>query len=1345
MSQLLCSSNSAASASHKRSFSNGSELHAHKSPEVGRFGRLTENDRQDIARDVQRNAVYALIGRDSYLVDAIDANGVLFDETTVKVALNKYCENNACALIPLVGTRNGVPVPKNTEVLCSDKLVRAENQKRLLHAQLESGPHVLLSVFSFSYGCTRTYLLPECDAYVLMMQIYTVCSYRDRAAYCPVYFKSMFNIADRAERKTAPDSRDAWETGFVNAFTNDVFPIDLLTHLAAVNHLILKTDEDADYSSKKSTVRTLEHSIEMPAQQQKPQAAAADGSESGELGFENLTYREEVAMLSAMNKEGRGSAMRRTEFYDRLADYGANQNMRDPLALILSVGYHVWRYIGNRKRHDPYFQTHLHTIYQLVRAERERNSVRFKMARAALEMDNPPHPANLVPTQAMADAAARVERAISAYTGLEYAERYNTKLADIAANVVYNCSPVDAAVYHFLKHVDFAALLAIMQQRRHHVVRQQAALIAGCQVVSTAEFENFLTATGQIFIQERLKKLRKGGAEVILRIPVNSDPNVIGSGARRRLRNQAGSGWPQQFAARREHDFSVYEQHISNGVRPQALVASVRALDPEARDGVDFLVVYAPESYRCGYTEPLAQGTKLFNRVSTRAHIAAVKSLEPETPPEALLLQQDAKRKRGRPKIKKVEVAKAVSKQPNAPPASALVRGLLPPAVGVDRAAFLWLSEQHRRMMEYAIGPMVLLQRATGRATLNRHMPLCGPAVAHCLATCNDVGPLCLALNALNALLGLACHQWQPTSNRARYMAKRTARLIVRVLNVSAMRYGTSLDDPDDRDAASFFFMRQTVHPMLDRHDALLYNKDAARVAQKAAQEATDEEKKKIAEHEAKQAALKSVQSCGGIANAIAVLLNGGCMPIVCNIRAANWLAVIHGEAHKAYFFASRRRYFDRCADAEWLARPNCTSKNEERKLAQLDATELQHIEAAKRRRLEENNHSIVECRCGTTMEFCVGMTAAFANAAKKGADNEYVRNWLCCLCAGDERRRPLTVDVTGRDSVVIDYCNPCRLRIPWDRADPDELVVPEYTEIWVPPSAIGINADKEFERFMQEPTSMTHLRLFTTALDAVEQCPPGDAKKVALDQALNFFGSVGLRMRNFRTAPAEPVTLVPAKNAAALDKALNDYTTNVTQALRDANAEFVSQLPPGAAETLRAGFNPTLTHILRQSHALMTTDAARAADIPSGHEALALWLTSLETATLVSRQALMQFTRNTEQALAVNDQCATEAHLNTWRRFIAPLWNMHELRCYSAAFNKYVGTAERYFALFESPLAESTAMGAPAAQTLMSDWRLDVAEKLANMLGPLQIPRPLMTMLPLLAEELLVNYYDPE
>jgi hypothetical protein len=270
------------------------------------------------------------------------------------------------------------------------------------------------------------------------------------------------------------------------------------------------------------------------------------------------------------------------------------------------------------------------------------------------------------------------------------------------------------------------------------------------------------------------------------------------------------------------------------------VLTSLLAIMPEARDGVNFSIIYTPLSYifaddrRYAHTTPKKAEPQAPAADAKKKKAGRPKKLTPEQIAEKERAQAAQQRAdafvtaAGEPSEfhgmtatsaqavgddrRREEAAAARSGRKRGRPSNARLqeesrRMQLDDRLVVrsektlaDPAIYVALTDEACRSVWEATAPIVLVQRARNQPRINAHsMPLVGPAVARTLTNADNTAlpTLCNSLNALSTLIGGATLDWRPSSDRTHKFAARAAKLASRLVDLYALTMhpaGTDFD-----------------------------------------------------------------------------------------------------------------------------------------------------------------------------------------------------------------------------------------------------------------------------------------------------------------------------------------------------------------------------------------------------------------------------------------------------------------------------------------------------------------------------------------------------------------------
>lgn len=628
---------------------------------------------------------------------------------------------------------------------------------------------------------------------------------------------------------------------------------------------------------------------------------------------------------------------------------------------------------------------------------------------------------------------------------------------------------------------------------------------------------------------------------------------------------------------------------------------------------------------------------------------------------------------------------------------------------------FVLMNDTQQKIVYSALPALTLLQRATARAEVNQHLPLAAPMVARLMATSEDVPSLCLALNAFGALLGINVPQWRHESERARMFAQSTARLIVRLFDYWF---------DDGADIAKF-------------ESAFYWTVDqcAARRSRVAELSKTDLRAETIKQR--------------SVLDAVVVLLDANTLPVVCSTQAFDFLySTVLPEIQTRYntdrssttdaerrlgsaIELAKERQDQRLRQDCWHAKHDSRTRTEGQHDSDDARTERQvrfHEAVQARRDGGAAAYATRLCPCGAvTGAECVRMTRARTRLL--------VGEHLCCLCT-------LTFDIGHvekhniRHRHAADICHVCRSRFLSARSDRDEEALPGNVEIFS-----RVPYDNGADLYAQYAPGIGIS--FTDMCDTVLVYA---AKRPELrDQVLEFFGSLGNRVRWWRTAPVRLSSFCSKKAARFADKAreqlAGDLAKNYMQGdLATDELALRQQWLASLVSSKKLGESHAT--ILKNTELMLGVGGAVNYDepAPKEYDSLALALSMLELAAIGGTLALYNGRRGWNSVLAKKETVL--ANRAVTRVMYMPLTCSAELRAYEIAYNR---RAMRYFPLTESPMGDVSTLGSAGGGIVsnMSDWRRDWTERLAGMITEFGEPKPLTGTLPLLTELVFLNYHN--
>lgn len=266
-------------------------------------------------------------------------------------------------------------------------------------------------------------------------------------------------------------------------------------------------------------------------------------------------------------------------------------------------------------------------------------------------------------------------------------------------------------------------------------------------------------------------------------------------------------------------------------VTPLMIDSTIRECCSDARGGIDYILVYTPLS--------------MTNRTETEQHLRRQKLVPQRT---RRSLDEDREFNRKTLLTKETELNNAEDNNTNSiadantssrkKPKQRKLKNqeetLAPPHMYIAMSNWVW------RSVESCMYSTILMQRSRARneyaviATKNRRLPLCGIMVAETLSLYDTASleSLCAALNSFYSLCGGSNCEWMASSLRARYHARSTAKLLLKLCTIFSGNLPASIpvslllpladlyDDinairrlaaNEDDDNASFFSLAQLV------------------------------------------------------------------------------------------------------------------------------------------------------------------------------------------------------------------------------------------------------------------------------------------------------------------------------------------------------------------------------------------------------------------------------------------------------------------------------------------------------------------------------------------------------
>jgi len=1069
--------------------------------------------------------------------------------------------------------------------------------------------------------------------------------------------------------------------------------------------------------------------------------STADGEQRGETS--NATRAQNGATRRAaveLDSDARRGVAQRHEYWDRLRAPGAELRMRGRMGRVLAAALHLFLRVSDEAFDAKFTQVDLFYLSQLMSVECFGGDTR----RVPRLID-----AKLRASEVAAQCSERLRDAARRVSALPYTflmhqidapHRYDYACA-MAYEALYGTLPAYHLIDLIFDEIDVPALLERMQVRGWAPARHQRSVAVRAERASRAALDAFVERNALVYDAQRLAAL--DSLDAVLRVPLNTDRKRVG--ARAPANERRGSE----------------VLYAANAVTPHALQTSVRAALPNARDGLDYLVVYTPLSYvyeddrryaHCARPSKAAadsgpsavdgavreasalhgvradSAVELVDLVAQRAVHEA--SAAEQADASAASVAQSGKRRRGRPS-KKDQLARQQQQELDEARAHATTRTTL-----AEPALYVALSARARDALQANTAPLALLQRALGKPAINRHVPLAAPSVARLLAESTNVGALCTALNALSVLVGGAAHEWRADSYRARHYAVRCARLVVRLVDFHANTM-VGAGAPIDGGAFSLY----SLWAVLSR-----YESERAEYAERRRRAGSTD------------ADIGEPRLDNGVFAALAVVLNAEQLPVACERASFDFVSRACTNERRleehARFCAERAKTRDRDR-ARWHETPawyrdmrrrgsashahGIASSAARRRLEAIQ--ERTWFEDARAKRVGGGGgggdqdapfEADALCVCGGVgVEDCAGMARAYA---------EGIDSVACCVCTlaytdGGAYAADSGGAVSAAHGLMVGACSYCRTRVPWRRTDDDRLLAPTHIEISTPlaPSearAAALRGEAPDER------RVGALALIERMLDVAAHNagrPTEQAVQTAVRRAL---GSLCFRLRRWRSAPQHPHA-APTRSQSS-SAALGRYAQHLAEAGEQAGANQFALWRE--RETGRGKLRAAHRSVLDATDALRRSDAPAARREPS--DALAFLLGSLEAATFLHHRTLMAAHAKLANGTLDGTPYAA-ATARSLRDMAAPFSDSGALRAYERAFERRV--TRQHVPLCDAAFAESSAIGANAFDSLASEWRRDADAKHDHMLFNGALPRPLAGALPLLSELTFLNWYEPE
>ncbi len=1310
-----------------------------------------------------------------------------------KPLVSYICNNRNMTLVRFTAKRvHGTPMPTSADIavmVLYDLSVRTgrDEQKRIrpspgeLLRQLESEPHVVLVRASFVPHMSAVYLIQR------SLAPWIIGGLAARFAgplQMPEVLEPMFLLAECARGEYLLHLHNTRVSGVRVAFVEAALDMQLIERLAALRWLFFdkrlaenllselkKPDEYLAADLKRIEAYASVVRDSMPARTQQAPGGGDDGDDNCGIGGAGGAAEyavlsdpdDEIKCAALVNTTGHWRGSQRHEYWHRLSAPGANDLLRISWGYIVSLAYHIFHRFSHYRQDRVFFQTWLHVAHQLMRCEIDRNHVEVMASSRAWDWLRPEQVAD-APDIAQPrllhiakDADEVVRNVPQAFAGIDGAAEH---LALCVYKTLYGYSRAQIDLRESFERFDIAMLVANDQQSNtHYLVRHHSAVpVVSAAISDRAWFDGYLRKTGQLMVAQRIDAARAaagaGVEELVLRLPLNCRRGEIGT---------RPVDPPRQW----RHDTELSErfhQRIANALTPQAVQSSIMALLPHARDGVDFFVCYSPLSF----TPALPSETR--GRTANAAFVAkqswsAVKHRGGEPLPTTHARGRPPKRR----SVDTEPLRSALDDRQSAPSADGLTRPI------ADASIVVWLSDRGMaRALGSGVASTVLWRRVSGTAERVAHMPLVGPAVARLLAEETAPGPLCQALNAISGMFGLSLTEWDSETFRGTVVAERAARLVAPVLDIYARACGGAFT------GGGAYFMRTSTLESWEIDRSFKTDMPRARTA-------------------AKQRNTLS----GAVGSALSVLLNAATLPVTCDVDAFEWLsdvvfaadvdddddeedssssrkiAIAKHLADMARLMRERRlderwqKPMLACArgkSEQWQVRkrlkPSDVPQNAEEwlddALRAFSERPPDECRAGARKQDQEFYPRLARvCRCGAaTIETCTRMARAMAV-------RDYY-DWMCCLCAEGSGVGEDAEDASELSNLSLRFmhrhCSSCRARVCWRHHDADELMMPNNVQLFEPVPACAadgsIDAVSDYQAAMVDDN---YISPYTIIEGVIEFVRAGGYDQDDVVAAARFFDSLRFRIFRYCTAPPVPTQNQPHSERDA------EHFYKMAGRFGDIAAKQVQKsggAPLSAADRARveASWEMTAEKIYGVPVGNTTATLSRSLlrdglladndddddELQQPTDAAAVWLASMEMAQIqpLENVAFLADGVFLTRKLAEPQMAAVKesALIETWRFFVAPIApDARSLHRYQRQLAALVTNGANYFPLCASVLAESTALGAAGASSVMSEDRRDLASKLSDILYNScgAVPRPLATALPLLAELSFINAYQ--
>lgn len=789
---------------------------------------------------------------------------------------------------------------------------------------------------------------------------------------------------------------------------------------------------------------------------------------------------------------------------------------------------------------------------------------------------------------------------------------------------------------------------------------------------------------------------------------------------------------------------------------PMSVLSSIRNACPDARDGIDFLVVWTPLSYHMSNDERYQRAYGAHKSRSQDIYMGddeadyAVKAekhveVEEEEEKEEEVDDDDdddedfrntrqilrPKRYKSRPVKRRVR--KAVGARPSVPKVGR--RAQEPPMPLAEPTIYVAMSQRVWETLEATRFSTLLLQRAqhcvAPHASLrNFDAPLAAPFVVDQLSNSTNIEVLCGALNALSALIGASATEWQPGTRRATLYAQQAARLAIDYLEMLSVR----------RAPLSVASLIGALHKSQEEMDAISGERRAIR--------RIGGDKKNYAARDRPHADKSNAYS------ALAIILNGCALPVLVNEPYCRFLHdVCAGDARlEAHLDQCERE----CAAneerwgniPEWYTRmlntnPNYARIRDNRRYRKLGLPEVhssdeedddddeetkgrakrehEQQEAADRalyervRQLARTRNVDVQsyCACGgASIEECTTLMRAVYKKANANDDDDEEGSWdfgastnaapCCCLCTLDTLPAPKNPSRLTR--FMAGVCKWCLQRVEWyiDGADRGAEL---YTmQIHVPGRAVtSLDVIGAVLRWALVDPDRRYIHT-VACLDSMRF-------------RLRNWVSVGITPRawQWNKQPPPPLAFSLDRTQPLTERVetLGNYHFRVPlRATLELAGPYLGTEPDDNLDEETDAF------VARWRRTTFATYAVGA----------------LELMALARHSDFVQhFEPNWPETVAANNALLAMTDL------LVPLRTPRQLYRYC----KRVRERRPVFPLCASALAESTAHGAVALSTMASNTVLPIHERLQHILYNQQSVRPLAGAMPLLQELMMMRWYE--